>query len=158
MPAAPGNWAMFAESLPKKDSVLAEKHRSLDDVLRTLSAEQLRFVSVRMFCGSDADAAREIGMRPSRCYGWDNKQDVNEAVKLAQLDGTHVAVERLKRMLNKGIDALEAEIDGKRNRLDAVKELFDRVWGKAVQRNENDQSGDVVIRVVYDRNVPDTSA
>lgn len=114
----------------------ATNDQQLTNVLRTLSPEQLKFVERRMYERSDADAARALGIPTSTVYSWDNKADVNEAVKLASMDGVHVAKERLHRLLGKAIDGLEIELGNKRNRMPAIQEVFDRTLGKPVQRNE----------------------
>jgi len=114
-------------------------HEQLSDILRTLTPEQLKFVAARMYQRSDAAAARECDLPSSTVYGWDNKPDVDRAVQLAQLDGVHVAQERLRRLMDKAVDVLEGEMNGKsRNakRLEAAIEVLDRVMGKATQRNE----------------------
>ncbi len=133
-----------------------EGERQLSDILRTLSPEQLRFVAARMYERSDRAAALECGLPPSTVYGWENLDEVRAAVQLAQLDGVHVAQERLRRLMDKAVDVLADEMDGKsRNakRLEAAIEVLDRVMGKAVQKvnQHTENSGDVTIRVVYDK-------
>lgn len=135
---------------------LDDTNRELGEILRTLSPQQLRFVAARMYEPTDAAGARVAKLSSSTVYGWDNKADVDRAVQLAQMDGVHVAQERLRRLMDKAIDVLADEMDGKsRNakRLEAAIEVLDRVMGKAVQhvdqRTEND--GDVRIHVVYDK-------
>jgi len=116
-----------------------EGERQLSEILRTLSPEQLRFVAARMYERSDRAAALECHLPPSTVYGWENLDEVREAVQLAQLDGVHVAQERMRRLMDKAVDVLADEMDGKsRNakRLEAAVEVLDRVMGKAVQRNE----------------------
>jgi CRISPR/Cas system CSM-associated protein Csm2 small subunit len=130
-----------------------EGERQLSDILRTLSPEQLRFVAARMYERSDRAAALECGLPPSTVYGWENLDEVRAAVHLAQLDGVHVAQERLRRLMDKAVDVLADEMDGKsRNakRLEAAIEVLDRVMGKAVQRNEvsGKDGGPVTLAVV----------
>lgn len=135
---------------------LDDTNRELDEILRTLSPEQLRFVAARMYERTDAAGARAAKLPPSTVYGWDNKAAVDLAVQLAQLDGVNVACERLRRLLDKAVDVLEDEMEGRgRNakRLDAAIEVLDRVMGKATQRNEitGVDNGELTVHVVYDR-------
>jgi hypothetical protein len=134
---------------------LDDTNRELGEILRTLSPEQLRFVAARMYERTDAAGARAAKLPPSTVYGWDNKAAVDLAVQLAQLDGVNVACERLKRLLDKAVDVLDDEMDGKgRNakRLDAAIEVLDRVMGKAVQRidQHTDNAGELVVKFVYE--------
>lgn len=133
---------------------MADDTRQLEDILRTLSEDQLRFVAERLSCRTDAEAADKCGFPHRTVYGWDNKQDVNDAVRLAQLDGLNVARERLRRMAGKALTVLDAEMDGKhRNakRYEAALAVLDRVGLAAVQRVEQktENSGEMVIRVEY---------
>jgi hypothetical protein len=43
-----------------------------------------------------------------------------------------------------------------RLRRDCANDVMDRVWGKPTQRNENENSGEMIIRVVYDDPETDT--
>jgi len=117
-----------------------------------LAPEQLKFVAARIYTRSDAAAAREANLPSSTVYGWDNKADVDRAVQLAQLDGVNIAVERLRRLIDKAVDVLEDEMGGKRNskRLEAAIEVLDRVMGKALQRQEitGEDGGPIELTVV----------
>ena len=133
---------------------MADDTRELEDILRTLTEEQLKFVAERLSCRTDAEAADKCGLPQRTVYGWDNKQDVNEAVRLARLDGLNVARERLRRMASKALSVLDSEMDGKgRNpkRYEAAIAVLDRVGLGAVTKIEqkNENSGEVVIRVEY---------
>lgn len=133
---------------------MTDEPRGLEDILRTLTEEQLKFVAERLSCRTDAEAADKCGLPQRTVYGWDNKQDVNEAVRLARLDGLNVARERLRRMAAKALTVLDNEMDGKsRNakRYEAAIAVLDRVGLAAVQKVEqkSEQSGEVVIRVEY---------
>lgn len=142
-------------NLVEMGSEFAEFSRQLADILRTLSPDQLKFVECRIYERTDADAARILGIPVQTIYNWDNKADVNEAVKLARMDGVHVAQERLHRLMGKAIDGLESELDNDDRRMEAVREVLDRTLGKPVQRNENKNDGgiEVVVKHVQaDRN------
>jgi len=113
----------------------------LSGILKQLTADQLKFVAARLNARTDKDAAETIGIPSQTVYNWSNKSAVDEAVKLAQLDTIEVARERLRRLLVTAIDVIEDEMkeDGK-HRLDAAKEVFDRV-GLAIVRALDITSG-----------------
>ncbi len=118
---------------------MADDNRELGDILRTLTEEQLKFVGERLSCRTDAEAADRCGLPQRTVYGWDNKQDVNEAVRLARMDGLNVARERLRRMVGRALDVLDTEMDGKRRNsrpLDSAKEVLDRAGLVVVQKTE----------------------
>ena len=104
-----------------------DERAELTIILKTLLPQQLDFVAARMWCATDADAARECGLSPDTVYGWPNKQEINDAVKLAKMDGVMVAHERLRRLVPKAVGVLEDEMEPrKRRRLDAAKEVLSR--------------------------------
>lgn len=109
---------------------------TLDEILRTLTVEQLRFVVARQNCNSDAEAAKTIGISKGTVSRWPD--NVEKAVRLMLLDGVHVAQELLRRALN---DAVQVKIDGLQSRHENIKqaaatEIIDRMMGKPTQRQE----------------------
>lgn len=109
----------------------------LAEVLKKLTADQLRFVAARLNTNTDKAAAESAGIPQQTVYNWPNKEDVNEAVRLAGMDTIEVARERLRRLLLKAVDVLDEEMDaGKPKRLDAAKEAFDRGGLPPTQRHE----------------------
>lgn len=104
-----------------------EDSERLGDIIRSLSAQQLDFVAARMWTNTDAEAAIHCRISPNTAYNWDNKQDVNEAVRLAKMDGVLLAHEKLRRLVYRAIGVLEEEMaPRKRRRLDAAKEVLNR--------------------------------
>lgn len=133
------------------ERTLDENDQDLADVLATLSESQLRYVQARVTLPTDADAARAIGLTPGTVYNWPNKDIVNHAVELAQLDGVRIAQERLKRLLQDAVDAIADEVRGARRgakRLDAAREVLDRVMGRPTQKvdQHTEHSGEVTVR------------
>jgi len=99
----------------------------LSGILKQLTADQLKFVAARLNARTDKEAAESIGIPSQTVYNWSNKAEIDEAVKLAQLDTIEVARERLRRLLITAIDVVEEEMaEDKKRRLDAAKEVFDR--------------------------------
>jgi hypothetical protein len=115
-----------------------QEKKSLTNLLKTFTPTQLDFVAVRMTAHKDKEAAEQIGISPDVVYAWPNKQDVNEAVRLAKLDGVTVAREKLTRLASKAVDAIEETIDSDTNsaRLSASLAVLDRVGIPEVKRTE----------------------
>jgi len=97
---------------------------SLPEILKRLDAAQLKFVAVRMHVQTDREAAEAVGIAPQTVYNWSNKEEVNEAVRLAQLDTVEVGREQLRRLISKAIDVLEDKLDA--GHLSAVVQVLDR--------------------------------
>jgi DNA-binding transcriptional regulator YdaS (Cro superfamily) len=106
------------------------EERELQDILKTLTAEQLEFIAARMYERSDRAAARSIGMSESTVYQWENREDVKRAVVLARADGVNVVREKLRRL---GTDAVQVIVEEMRfkglgnKRLDAAQDVLNRI-------------------------------
>jgi len=116
-----------------------EKHKeTLPEILQTLTTAQLKFVARRVYLRTDKEAAEAVGIAPPTVYGWPNKDDVNEAVRLAQMNSVDVGRERLQRLVEQAIDVIEDEMtdDGlrSRDRLKAALEVLDRTGLEAGSR------------------------
>lgn len=119
-----------------------DEQNELQELLRTLSENQLRFVSARMNTGTDKEAAQRCDLNPDSIYNWPNKADVNRCVQLARLDGINVAREELRRGASEAVQALIGELKGKRA-IDAAVAILDRVGleaGQNVNVGANDKA------------------
>lgn len=134
----------------------------LEQLLKTLSTDQLRFVVARQQCSSDAETARKIGIAKQTVCVWG--ESVQRAVKLMAMDGVLVARERMRRAL---ADAITVKLEGLNSRNDNVKqsaatELIDRVLGKATQKQEvtgaNGAAVNVVLKWAEDNATDDNAA
>ena len=125
---------------------------SLQELLASFDEDQLRFVAARIHCKSDVDAARALGVKRGVIYNWGNKQDINEAVRLAQVRTLEVSRERLNRLVEKAVTVLDTEMDNKRNRLNAAIQVLDRTGFGATQTVKNENSGSSEIIVRYETN------
>jgi len=126
----------------------------LTELLKTFTADQLRFVDYRMHADSDKEAAEQAGMNVNSIYQWRNKQDINEAVQLAQYDGVILGWARIHRLLGRAIDILSEGIEqgivGDRG-WDAMLEVLDRLGMTAPTKHKHEGTGDdgsFVVRVV----------
>jgi len=110
----------------------------LDAVLTRLTVEQIRFVIARQNCATDKDAAEQIGIRPRTTYSWDNKDEVNEAVRLMAVDGVATALHLRRRHL---AEAMAVKIQGLRSKNERTRqavatELIEWELGRATQKQE----------------------
>jgi len=110
----------------------------LDAILGQLTTDQIRFVIARQNCASDKEAAEEIELKPNSVYKWDNKELVNEAVRLMALDGLVVARHIRRRNLAKAMATKVAGLDSKseHTRQGVATEIIEWEMGKATQRLE----------------------
>lgn len=114
-----------------------EERSSLDDILATLTTQQLDFVAVRMYVKTDKEAAERLDVAEPTVYGWPNKKDVNEAVRLAKMDGVNIAREKLKRLASKAVDTIDAAMgDKEKPGLNAALAVLNRVGLPEVTRVE----------------------
>ena len=119
----------------------------LREILRQLSAAQIRFVVARNEAKSDKDAAEIIGISPATVKGWEEKPLIDEAVKLMAYDGVITAQEIRRRNLAKAmaVKAAGLESDDERIRQAVATEIIEWEMGKATQRNEvTGKDGDVI--------------
>ena len=114
---------------------MSQEVTPLDELLKTFTADQLKYIAVRPFVRYDYQAAEQIGISRETVGRWDNKADVDEAVKLMVLDGVHVAGEILSRNVAKAASEIASELDHKsvNIRRQAAVEILDRVTGKSAQ-------------------------
>lgn len=107
-----------------------ESQSELKSILRTLSAEQIRFVAARMYANSDAEAARNAGVSPASIYRWPNRSIVEEAIRLASGNVIPLAVEALQRHVMPAVETLGAAVVDTeahwRDRIVAASSVLDR--------------------------------
>ena len=117
---------------------MSKEVTSLQEILRTLTAEQLRYVSERVNCKYDYEAAGAIGVSRETVSRWANKADVDEAVKLMVLDGVEVAREILRRSTSKAAQEIAEQLEHRsvNVRYKAAKDILDRNIGSAPAKHE----------------------
>ena len=118
-----------------------ENQRKLADLLRNLTTEQIKWITVRSQCTSDADAARRLGINRNTPGTW--PPAVRDALRLMAEDGILVAREILRRNLPKAADVKAGGLDSRHERIrqDVATEILDRHMGKP--RQAVDVSGSV---------------
>jgi len=119
----------------------------LDELLKQLSADQIRFIVARQECATDGEAAKAIGVKPDTVYHWPDI--VKEAVKLMAGDGVYVARELRRRALPKAMAVKTAGLDSdnEKVRQDAATEIIEWEMGKAEQKTR--VSGEV--KFIWDK-------
>ena len=128
----------------------------LKELLTTFTPDQLNYVAVRPFVRFDYEAAKEIGISRETASRWDNKADVDEAVRLMIADGVHVAHEILSRSLAKAAKEIAEELDHRsvNVRYRAAMAIVERIMGKPLQPTDITSGGeplkDVIRVVVHD--------
>lgn len=121
----------------------------LEEILKTLTSEQLRYVAARPSVRYDYQAAEAIGLARETVARWENKADIDEAVRLMLMDGVKVAVEILRRNLARAASEIADELDhkGVNVRHMAAVEILDRVMGKAAQSLDVTSKGEKIFIV-----------
>ena len=127
----------------------------LQELLKTFTAEQLSYIAVRPFVRYDKEAAKQIKVAAETVSRWENKADVDEAVKLMLNDGIVTAKEILGRSLARAALELADELDHKSVsvRHKAATEILDRNMGKAGQHIDHTSGGekiDMIVKVGID--------
>ena len=117
-----------------------QNYTELEELLQTLTVDQLRYVAVRPFAKTITEAAEEIGIARETIYKWDNKDDVDRAVTLMMSDGVMVAREMLRRNLPKAIKVKTEGLDLSDDRLkqSVATEIIEWLLGKAPQQVKAD--------------------
>ena len=110
----------------------------LQELVQGFSLDQLRFLAVRPYLRSDREAARAIGRAAETVCRWENKADVDEAVRLMLTDGVVVAGEIMRRALPKAASEIVDELGHKQVaiRHKAAVEVLDRGGVVGVQKHE----------------------
>jgi hypothetical protein len=144
------------QKLPEKSISEPEEFQS---ILKTLSANQLRFVIARQEYPTDGEAAKAVNVQPDTVYRW--PKEVKRAVELMAHDGIITAIELRRRALAKAMAVKVAGLDSEdeKVRQAVASELIEWELGKATQKNDNDNknSGEIIFRVIHDQRNPNSS-
>lgn len=107
---------------------MTANNSELRELIKDFTAEQLRFVAARPFVRSDREAAERIGRSVETVWHWENKAQINEAVRLMTFDGAIVAAEILRRHVPAAAQELGDELDHNRVEIrhKAATQILDR--------------------------------
>lgn len=115
--------------------------------LAALTPSQRVFVMCRARGKPVAESAKEAGVhRATPAATWDMDL-INAAILEVQQQMISSPLDAIGHLIPKAIEQLEAALN--KGDLAAVREVFDRTWGKAMQPNKTENSGEVLIRVSY---------
>jgi len=105
----------------------------LAKILNQLTITQLRFIVARNESKSDREAAEAIGISPSTVKGWDNKAQVDEAIRLMLFDGVIMARTLRRRNLAKAMAVKVSGLDSvdEKLRQSVATEIVEWEMGKA---------------------------
>ena len=111
----------------------------------TITPTQRAFIIARARGKSVADAAEEAGIdRTTPAAHWD-MDVINAAIAELQMSWVTSPVDALTPLLPAALEQLGELIKGRE--FDAIQELFNRVWGKPVQRSELSGPGGEPIKI-----------
>jgi len=116
----------------------------LQELVNGFTTDQLRYLAVRPFVRYDKEAAKIIGLAAETVSRWENKADIDEAIRLMVMDGIVVAAEILRRYVPQAATELVEELVddevGMRHR--AAKEVLDRGGLPAKQQMDLTSGGE----------------
>lgn len=123
-----------------------ETHHNMTK-LDMLTPSQRVFAMFRARGKSVAESAKEAGVaRNTPASTWDMEL-INAAILEIQRQMISSPMEAVGALVPVAIEQLgKAAGQGKEW---AVREVFDRAWGKAAQTNKNEQIGEIVVRIIY---------
>lgn len=97
----------------------------INQQLKGATPEQVKWVFARITCNSDKDAAKKVGVGASSVCRWENKSQLDEAVRLLLIDPLLAAAETLRIAAPDAAAVLVAELKGKQKR-QAANDVLDR--------------------------------
>lgn len=120
----------------------------LDEIKRTLSPDQLRYLQERVLCRTDAEAARNCGISPNTVYTWNEKTLIQEAVNLLMDEGLQVSLDIMRRNLARAARVKVGGLDSKREAIkqSAATEILDRFHGRPKQSIDATVTADVTVK------------
>ena len=121
-------------------------HPRVEEILARANDIQRKYVQARFLHPNTAAAARAIGIHRSTPSKWDNLEELEEAVTLADISTIAAAKERLEEMIPAALDALERAAKSKGGTsVAAARAILDRA-GLPAQSNVDVTSGGEPIR------------
>lgn len=130
----------------------------LQELVNSFTSDQLAYLAVRPFVRWDKDAAEAVDLAKETVSRWENKADIDEAVRLMRMDGVIVALEILRRHLPRAAQEIVDELSHRNVgvRYKAATEIMDRAIGRAMQRQEvTGKDGGPIVIVNWDDNASD---
>ena len=116
------------------------RFEELEQALKRLTTDQIRFVVARQEFSTDKEAAEAIGIKPDTVYQWTHRDvPIGVAVRLMALDCVVVASTLRRRHLAKAMAVKVAGLDEEKPevRQKVATEIIEWEMGKPTQRTEN---------------------
>ncbi len=110
----------------------------LQRLIEGFTADQLAYLAVRPFVRWDKQAAKKIGIPRESVSRWENKADIDEALRLMRVNGVSVASQILLEHLPLAAHEITKQVTHRNVnvRYRASADLMDRAMGKAITRAE----------------------
>jgi len=116
----------------------------LQELVKNFTIDQLRYLAVRPFVRFNKEAAEAIGIAEETVCRWENKAEVDEAVRLMVADGIVLAAEIVRRYVPQAAQELVTELSDTEvsMRHKAAKEVLDRGGLPAKQQMDLTSGGE----------------
>jgi hypothetical protein len=122
------------QTIDENRQIIPNTSRTYDELYRTFSLDQRRFIAYRMGTNSDVDAARQANIPITAVKQWRNKKLIDQALIMLADNAVQHVQEMRYTLLGKALtvigDALESKDE--RIRLQAAQDIQDRGEGKAM--------------------------
>jgi len=134
------------------DGLSDETRAELSALLRTMSITQVKFVHTRMNTQYDREAAELVGVSKETVSKWENKKDIDRAVKLVMCDGVMLAAELLRRQAADAALALGKDLTGPfgKDRIAAAIAILDRTGLAVTQKLDLNVAGAVTLERMHE--------
>lgn len=136
--------------------------QQIDTLLDELTPNQLKFIQARLFSKTDKEAAEKIGLIGRTVSEWKREgAPIDEIIRLYNKDATEIAIERFRESADEAammIIRLMRTSNSEMMQFSTAKEVLDRSIGKPVQRNENANQNEFIVRHVNDWRDPTADA
>lgn len=107
----------------------------LEGILAKATDSQRRYVLARLTL-DPAPAMRSIGLNDKTRFTWANKEDLERAARLLQMDAIEAARLKLGELALKAVAALEDALGVGSSRVAAANSILDRIGLPATQKRE----------------------
>lgn len=96
-------------------------------ILSQANPSQVSWVMARLTSSTDKEAAKKAKVHPTTVSAWGNKSELDKAVNLLLRHPVVAAIRILEEGAIKAVSVLFEELNNKRNRLIAARDILDRL-------------------------------
>jgi len=125
---------------------MATVNSELEQIYRQLTETEIRFLSARVQCDTNKQAAKIAGISEGTVYNFPHKDLVDEAVRLIAQDGVSLAVELLRRAVTKAAEVKVGGLEERKPELrqSVASEILDRAGLGVAQKVDVTSGGEPV--------------